>query len=56
MKLKIGDAEVPVIWEENDSVDALREIVKEKPLTIQMSMYGGFEQVGPIGRDIVSND
>ena len=56
MKLKIGDAEVPVIWEENDSVDALREIVKEKPLTIQMSMYGGFEQVGPISRDIVSND
>ena len=56
VKLKIGDAEVPVIWEENDSVDELREIVKEKPLTIQMSMYGGFEQVGPIGRDIVSND
>ena len=56
MTLKIGDAEAPVIWEENDSVDALREIVKEEPLTIQMSMYGGFEQVGSIGRDIVSND
>jgi hypothetical protein len=56
VKLKIGDAEVPVIWEENDSVDALREIVKEKPLTIQMSMYGGFEQVGPIGQNIVRED
>jgi len=56
MKLIIGEAEVPVIWEANDSVDALREIVKEEPLTIQMSMYGGFEQVGPIGQDIVSND
>ena len=56
MKLKIGEAEVPVIWEENDSVDALREIIKEEPLTIQMSMYGGFEQVGPIGQDIVSDD
>ena len=56
VKLKIGDAEVPVIWEENDSVDALREIVKEKPLTIQMSMYGGFEQVGQIGKDIPAND
>ena len=56
MKLKIGEAEVPVIWEENDSVDALRELVKEEPLTIQMSMYGGFEQVGPIGQSIVSDD
>ena len=56
MQLKIGDTEVPVTWEENDSVNALREIVKEEPLTIQMSMYGGFEQVGPIGQDIVNDD
>ena len=26
------------------------------PLTIHMSMYGGFEQVGPIGRTIVRDD
>ena len=26
------------------------------PLTVKMSMYGGFEQVGPVGRSIVSND
>ena len=56
MKLKIGDTEVPVTWEGNASVDALREIVQEEPLTIQMSMYGGFEQVGPIGQEIVSDD
>ena len=56
MQLKIGDTEVPVTWEENDSVNALREIVKEAPLTIQMSMYGGFEQVGPIGQDVVRHD
>ena len=34
----------------------MRELVKEEPLTIQMSMYGGFEQVGPIGHDIVNDD
>ena len=56
MKLIIGDTEVPVIWEENESVDALAELVTDAPLSIQMSMYGGFEQVGPIGRSIVSND
>jgi len=56
MILKIGDTEVPVTWEENASVEALRELVKEEPLSIEMSMYGGFEQVGPIGQDIVSDD
>lgn len=53
MKLFIGDVEVPVTWEENASVEALRELL---PLTIQMSMYGGFEQVGPIGTSIVRDD
>ena len=25
-------------------------------MTVEMSMYGGFEQVGPIGQDIVRDD
>ena len=53
MRLLIGETEVPVTWEENASVDALKELC---PLTIQMSMYGGFEQVGPIGQSIVRDD
>ena len=53
MTLKIGETEVPVTWEENPSVEALKELL---PLTVQMSMYGGFEQVGPIGQEIVSED
>ena len=56
MKLMIGETEVPVTWEENESVDALKAMVEEGPLTIQLSMYGGFEQVGPIGRSIVRDD
>ena len=53
MTLKIGETGVPVTWEDNSSVGALKELL---PLTVQMSMYGGFEQVGPIGQEIVSND
>ena len=53
MRLLIGKTEVPVAWEENASVNALQELC---PLTIQMSMYGGFEQVGPIGKNIVRED
>ena len=53
MILLIGETEVPVTWEDNSSVDAIRELL---PLTIEMSMYGGFEQVGPIGHDIIRDD
>ena len=53
MKLMIGETEVPVTWEANASVEALASL---RPLTIPMSMYGGFEQVGPIGQSIVSDD
>ncbi|MBQ9593197.1 MAG: hypothetical protein IJR36_04910 [Lachnospiraceae bacterium] len=53
MRLWIGEREVPVTWEENASVEALQGLL---PLTVQMSMYGGFEQVGPIGQSIVCDD
>ena len=54
--MKIGDTTVAVDWEENESVAALAELVKNKPLTIQMSMYGGFEQVGSLGTSLPRND
>lgn len=56
LKLKIGDREITVEWEENESVEALRELAGSEPLTISMSMYGGFEQVGPIGKSLPRND
>ena len=56
MKMKIGDTQVAVEWADNEAVEALRELVKEEPLTIQMSMYGGFEQVGPIGQRLPASD
>ena len=56
MKMRIGETEVQVVWEENESVQALKELVKDKPLSIQMSMYGGFEQVGSIGTSLPRND
>ena len=56
LAMKIGDTTVAVDWEENESVAALRELVKDKPLTVQMSMYGGFEQVGSLGTSLPRND
>ena len=53
MKLIIDDKVVPVTWEQNASTAALQKLL---PLTIKMSPYGGFEQVGHIGQSIVSSD
>ncbi len=55
MQMRINGTTVAVVWEENDSVSALRELAADG-LTIQMSMYGGFEQVGPIGQRLHSAD
>ena len=53
MKLVIEDMVVPVTWEQNASTAALQKLL---PLTIKMSPYGGFEQVGSIGQSIPSED
>ena len=45
MRLYIGEVEVPVTWEDNGTVQVLRDML---PMTIQMRIYSGFEQVGPI--------
>ena len=55
MQMEINDTPVTVAWENNESVSALKELAMDG-LTIQMSMYGGFEQVGPIGQRLPSSD
>ena len=56
LTLKINETPVPVIWEENPSTDALRELVRETPLTVSMSPFGGFEQVGSLGTSLPRSD
>ena len=54
LTLKINDIEVDVTWTDNDSVRALKNLAKNG-LTINMSKYGGFEQVGSIGSTLQSS-
>ena len=56
MVLAINGERVSVEWEDNESVEALMELVSKEPLSIQMSMYGGVEQVGSIGSSLPRND
>ena len=51
--MTINGIEVSVAWEDNDSV---KEIMEAVPLTIEMSIYGGWEQVGSLGRSFTRND
>lgn len=56
MIMEIGNTQVHVAWEDNESVEALKEMVSQDPLSIQMSMYGGFEQVGSVGQSLPRDD
>ena len=56
MTVKIGESSVQVYWEDNESVEALKSLAEKGDITIQMSMYGGFEQVGSLGESLPRND
>ena len=56
LSLVIDGRAVAVAWEDNDSVEALIALASAGPLTVQMSMYGGFEQVGSLETGLPRND
>ena len=45
MKLLINDVEIPVRWESCTAVDELMAETSNGSITVNMSMYGGWEQV-----------
>ncbi|MBQ3357159.1 MAG: hypothetical protein IJG45_08645 [Oscillospiraceae bacterium] len=49
LQMTINGTAVSVAWEDNDAVRALTELASAGTLTVPMSMYGGFEQVGELG-------
>ena len=56
MKLYFNDVEVPVIWEDNQTVQELFEEANKKDIIVQMSMYSDNEQVGSLGKSYTRND
>lgn len=56
MTLMIDGTVIPVIWENNPSVAELTEQAARKAMQIEMSMYGGWEQVGSLGCSIPRKD
>ena len=56
MKMYINDTEIPVTWENNPSVSALRSDLQAGDIVVSMSMYSNNEQVGPLDKTYPSND
>ena len=56
MKLYFNDIEVPVIWENNQTVQELMEEAGKGDVVVQMSMYSDNEQVGSLEKSYTKND
>ena len=56
MLAKIDDIAINVQWEDNEAVNALKNLVKTSTMTVQMSQYGDYEQVGPLGQSLPHQD
>ncbi len=54
--LSIGDKTLSVDWEDNESVAALKELASGSGIRVDLSMYGGFEQVGSLGASLPRED
>lgn len=52
LRLMIDDSTIAVEWENNAAVDPLMALVKISPFIVQTSIYGGFEQVGSLGKSL----
>lgn len=56
MILTVNDRELTATLSDNSSAEALKELLAEEPITIEMKDYGNMEKVGKIGTDLPTND
>lgn len=56
MKLYIDEEPIPVLWLMNETTRALEKEVEKDDIDITTSLYGGFEQVGPLGKSYPRDD
>ena len=56
MKLYFNDTEIPVIWEDNQTVQELMEEADNGDIVVQMALYSDNEQVGSLEKSYTKND
>ena len=56
LQIGTGNKAFSVALADNPAAEALKELLAENPITINMSDYGGFEKVGGLGTNLPRND
>ena len=56
MNVQIGDYTFTATLEQNQAVSEFVEMMRESPVTIEMSDYSGFEKVGPLGKGLTTDN
>ncbi|TCK89095.1 hypothetical protein EDC19_2509 [Natranaerovirga hydrolytica] len=56
LSVQIGEYTFKATLEDNAAVDAFVELMKQAPVVIQMSEYGGFEKVGSLGQSLPASN
>ena len=56
LQIQVGDTLLTAALEDNSSADALKEMLSEGSLTIEVENYGGFEKLGTLPESLPRND
>lgn len=56
MNVEVNGTVFTAVLENNGAADALAEMMKDQPVTIQMRDYAGFEKVGSLGQNLPASD
>ena len=56
MNVEVNGTVFTAVLANNGAADALAEMMKDQPVTIQMRDYAGFEKVGPLGQNLPASD
>ena len=56
LTLSVDGTTLEVSWEDNETVRELMACAAEESITVNTSLYGGFEQVGSLPRQFSRND
>ena len=56
ISIQIGDNTITATLEDNSSAQAFYELLKDGPVTVDMTDYGNFEKVGPLPTSLPRND
>lgn len=56
MNVNVNGSDFTATLEQNTAVDSLVEMLRDGPLTLELSDYSGFEKVGPLGTSLPTSN